>query len=192
MKEFILATTNKGKLAEFNEMGKQIGIKFITVDMPEIVEDGSTFEENSLIKAKAIMKLTNMPVVADDSGLCVDCLDAGPGIHTARFMNHMPNFHDRCMALVEKVNEKNSTRTAHFVCVITLIFPDGKYYHFRGETYGSITKEYIGNNGHGYDPVFYSDDLQKTFGQASMSEKDEVSHRGRAFKKFEEFFYDKL
>lgn len=191
MKEFVLATTNKGKLEEFNEMGKKIGIKFTTIDMPEIEEDGTTFEENSLIKAKAISKITNMPVVADDSGLCIECLPDELGLHTARFLNHLP-MKERCLELIKKVDEKNTTRDAYFVCVITLIYPDGKYYHFRGETYGSISKTYSGENGHGYDPVFYSNDIQKTFGMASITEKDSVSHRGRAFKKFEEFFYDKL
>lgn len=191
MKEFVLATTNKGKLEEFNEMGKKIGIKFTTIDMPEIEEDGTTFEENSLIKAKAISKITNMPVVADDSGLCIECLPDELGLHTARFLNHLP-IKERCLELIKKVDEKNTTRDAYFVCVITLIYPDGKYYHFRGETYGSISKTYNGENGHGYDPVFYSNDIQKTFGMASITEKDSVSHRGRAFKKFEEFFYDKL
>ncbi len=191
MKEFVLATTNKGKLAEFNEMGKKVGIKFTTIDMPEIEENGTTFEENSLIKAKAISKITNMPVVADDSGLCVECLPDELGLHTARFLNHLP-MKERCLELIKKVDEKNTTRDAYFVCVITLIYPDGKYYHFRGETYGSISKTYSGENGHGYDPVFYSNDIQKTFGMASITEKDSVSHRGRAFKKFEEFFYDKL
>ena len=191
MKEFVLATTNKGKLEEFNEMGKKIGIKFTTIDMPEIEENGTTFEEDSLIKAKAISKITNMPVVADDSGLCIECLPDELGLHTARFLNHLP-MKERCLELIKKVDEKNTTRDAYFVCVITLIYPDGKYYHFRGETYGSISKTYSGENGHGYDPVFYSNDIQKTFGMASITEKDSVSHRGRAFKKFEEFFYDKL
>lgn len=191
MKEFVLATTNKGKLEEFNEMGKKVGIKFTTIDMPDIEENGTTFEENSLIKAKAISKITNMPVVADDSGLCIECLPDELGLHTARFLNHLP-MKERCLELIKKVDEKNTTRDAYFVCVITLIYPDGKYYHFRGETYGSISKTYSGENGHGYDPVFYSNDIQKTFGMASITEKDSVSHRGRAFKKFEEFFYDKL
>ena len=191
MKEFVLATTNKGKLEEFNEMGKKVGIKFTTIDMPDIEENETTFEENSLIKAKAISKITNMPVVADDSGLCIECLPDELGLHTARFLNHLP-MKERCLELIKKVDEKNTTRDAYFVCVITLIYPDGKYYHFRGETYGSISKTYSGENGHGYDPVFYSNDIQKTFGMASITEKDSVSHRGRAFKKFEEFFYDKL
>ena len=191
MKEFLLATTNKGKLAEFNEMGKKVGIRFITIDMQEIEENGTTFEENSLIKARAISKITNMPVVADDSGLCVECLLDELGVHTARFLNHLP-MKDRCLELIRKVDKKNTTRNAYFVCVITLMYPNGKYYHFRGETYGSISKTYIGENGHGYDPVFYSNDIQKTFGMASITEKESVSHRARAFKKFEEFFYGKL
>ncbi len=193
MKEIILATTNQGKLKEFNEMAKNLDIKFITIDMPEIDENGKTFEENSYIKAKTISDFTNRVVLADDSGLEVTCLDNKPGVHTARYMNHLDSYNDRCKALIEDINSKNTTdRSARFVCVLTLVYPDGRYFHFRGESIGEITKKLFGTNGHGYDPVFYSLDLKKTFAEASIEEKDSVSHRGRAFKKLEEFFNDKI
>ena len=188
MKEIVLATTNKGKLEEFNYMAQKFDIKFIMVPMPEIEENGKTFEENSLIKAKAIMELTGMPVIADDSGLCVKCLNDKPGIHTARYRNDLSTYNERCDALIQEVNSKNSNRDAYFVCVITLIFPDGKYYHFKGESYGSITLEKKGTNGHGYDPVFFSPKINKTFAEASLEEKGSVSHRGLAFEKLEDFF----
>ncbi|WP_156286001.1 RdgB/HAM1 family non-canonical purine NTP pyrophosphatase [Oceanivirga salmonicida] len=191
MREIILATSNKGKLEEFNEMAKKLNVKFVTIDMPYIEENGINFEENSYIKAKTISEYTNKVVLADDSGLEVEALDNKPGVHTARYMDHLPEYKDRCKALIKEVDKTNSkNRNAKFVCVLTLVFPDGRYYHFRGETKGLITKKLEGTNGHGYDPVFYSFDLKKTFGMASIEEKDSVSHRARAFEKFKEFIND--
>ncbi|WP_067139814.1 RdgB/HAM1 family non-canonical purine NTP pyrophosphatase [Oceanivirga salmonicida] len=191
MREIILATSNKGKLEEFNEMAKKLNVKFVTIDMPYIEENGINFEENSYIKAKTISEYTNKVVLADDSGLEVEALDNKPGVHTARYMNHLPEYKDRCEALIKEVDKTNGkNRNAKFVCVLTLVFPDGRYYHFRGETKGLITKKLEGTNGHGYDPVFYSFDLKKTFGMASIEEKDSVSHRARAFEKFKEFIND--
>ncbi len=188
MKEIILATSNKGKLKEFNEMAKNLNIKFVSIDMPDIEENGINFEENSYIKAKAVSELTNKIVLADDSGLEVEALNNKPGVHTARYMNHLPEYKDRCRALIKDLDKtKSDNRKAKFVCVLTLVFPDGRYYHFRGETKGLITKKLEGTNGHGYDPVFYSFDLKKTFGMASLKEKDSVSHRARAFEKLKEF-----
>lgn len=187
MKEIILATSNKGKVKEFNEMANKYGVNFISIDMPKIIEDGKTFEENSLIKAKAVFDMYNKSVLADDSGLVVDALDGRPGIHTARYRNDLSTYYERGKALIEEVNSKNEQRSAHFVCVLTLINSKGEIVHFRGETFGDIAKENIGNNGHGYDPIFYSKDLGKTFGEASIEEKDKVSHRSRAFEKLIEW-----
>jgi hypothetical protein len=184
MIDIVLATSNKGKIKEFNEMANKHGINFVSIKMPDVDENGSTFEENSLIKAKEALKVSNgLAVVSDDSGLCIDCLDGKPGIHTARFRNDLLTYEERGKALIELVNEKNTTRDAKFVCVITLIKPDGTYYHFSGETKGQITRECMGKNGHGYDPIFFSSDLHMTFGLASLQEKDRVSHRKRAFDK---------
>lgn len=185
-KEIILATTNKGKLEEFNEMAKSMNIKFILVDMPYIDENGKTFEENSYIKAKALFDIYKKPVLADDSGLCVDSLDNNPGVHTARYNNHLESYNDRCSKMIEEVNEKNTNRDAKFVCVLTLV-DEGIKEHFVGISRGSITKELKGTNGHGYDPIFFSPELNKTFAEASIEEKSSVSHRGRAFSKFKEY-----
>lgn len=185
MKEIILATSNKGKVKEFNEMANKYGVNFVSITMPSVVEDGLTFEENSLIKAKAVRKLNkDKAIVSDDSGLCIDCLDGKPGIHTARYRNDLETYKERGQALIEEVNKKNTTRTAHFVCVITLLKTNGEYITFRGETKGEIAKESMGTKGHGYDPIFFSYDLNKTFGMADIEEKDRVSHRARAFQKF--------
>lgn len=106
MTEIILATSNKGKLEEFQKFGDKFNIKFSTIDMPDIEENGDSFEQNSLIKAKVIMDLTGKPVIADDSGLCVKCLDDMPGVHTARYNSHLDNYHDRCLELIKEVNSK--------------------------------------------------------------------------------------
>lgn len=188
MKEIILATGNAGKVKEFNEMANKYGINFVKIDMPDVDENGDSFEQNSLIKAKAVFDISKgKPTMADDSGLVVDCLNGGPGIHTARYRNDLKTYNERGKALIEEVNKKNESRKAHFVCVLTLITSKGEVVHFRGETYGTIAKECIGENGHGYDPVFISDNLGKTFGMASIEEKDSVSHRSRAFKKLIEW-----
>lgn len=188
MKKIVLATTNKGKLEEFNNMAKKYDIEFITIDMPEIEENGSTFEENSLIKAKEISKICNLPVVADDSGLCVVAMDNKPGIHTARYRQDLGAYDKRCKALIDELNEKETeNRSAFFVCVITIVLPDGTYKHFRGESYGKITNELKGNNGHGYDPIFYNEEYNKTFAEMTIDEKSKVSHRAKAFELLEDF-----
>lgn len=104
-------------------------------------------------------------------------------MHTARYRNDLKTYYERAKALIQEVDNKNSTRDAHFVCVLTLVTTKGEIHHFRGETFGKIAKDCMGENGHGYDPIFYSTDLGKTFGQASIEEKDKVSHRSRAFEK---------
>lgn len=188
MKEIILATGNAGKVKEFNEMANKYGISFVKIDMPEVDENGKSFEENSKIKAKAIFDISNgKPTMADDSGLVVDCLNGGPGIYTARYRNDLKTYKERGESLIREVDGKKGSRKARFVCVLTLITSKGEAIHFRGETYGNIAKECIGENGHGYDPIFLSDDLGKTFGMASMEEKDSVSHRSRAFEKLIEW-----
>ncbi|WP_156299079.1 RdgB/HAM1 family non-canonical purine NTP pyrophosphatase [Streptobacillus canis] len=189
--KIVLATKNEGKLEEFRAMFKDLNIEIVSekeFNVGEVVEDGSTFEENSLIKAKTVSEISGLPAMADDSGLCIDALDGKPGIHTARWFTEYDSYDDRCKKMIEKVNEKNSTRDAKFVSVITLYFPNGETHVFRGETEGSISYELKGNLGHGYDPIFYSKDLKMNFGEAGIELKNTVSHRGRAFQKLREFF----
>lgn len=168
-------------------MAKNSKFHFVMKEMPEIEENGTSFEENSLIKARTISKLYNQKTLSDDSGLCVESLDGRPGVYTARYKENLKNQEDKLLALIDEVNEKNSSRKAKFVCVLTLYLENGNYHQFRGESYGEITKDLRGTNGHGYDPIFYSTELGKTFAEATIEEKDAVSHRGRAFKKLEEF-----
>ncbi|WP_064612161.1 RdgB/HAM1 family non-canonical purine NTP pyrophosphatase [Streptobacillus moniliformis] len=188
--KIVLATKNEGKLEEFRSMFKDLNIEILSekeFNVGEIVEDGLTFEENSLIKAKGVSEISGLPAISDDSGLCIDALDGKPGVHTARWFNEFENYNDRCKKMIELVDKKNTNRDAKFISVITLYFPNGEKYIFRGETEGSISHELKGNLGHGYDPIFYSKDLKMNFAEAGTELKNTVSHRGRAFKKLREF-----
>ncbi|WP_064612693.1 RdgB/HAM1 family non-canonical purine NTP pyrophosphatase [Streptobacillus moniliformis] len=188
--KIVLATKNEGKLEEFRSMFKDLNIEILSekeFNVGEIVEDGLTFEENSSIKAKVVSEISGLPAISDDSGLCIDALDGKPGVHTARWFNEFENYNDRCKKMIELVDKKNTNRDAKFISVITLYFPNGEKYIFRGETEGSISHELKGNLGHGYDPIFYSKDLKMNFAEAGTELKNTVSHRGRAFKKLREF-----
>ncbi|WP_066900197.1 RdgB/HAM1 family non-canonical purine NTP pyrophosphatase [Streptobacillus notomytis] len=188
--KIVLATKNEGKLEEFRAMFKGLDIEIVSekeFNVGEIIEDGLTFEENSLIKAKTVSNISGLPALADDSGLCIDALDGKPGVYTARWFNEFDNYNDRCKKMIELLDNQNVNRAAKFVSVITLYFPNGESYVFRGETEGSISYELKGDFGHGYDPIFYSKDLKMNFAEAEADLKNTVSHRGRAFKKLIEF-----
>ncbi|CAM3456592.1 RdgB/HAM1 family non-canonical purine NTP pyrophosphatase [Pseudostreptobacillus hongkongensis] len=189
--KYVLATKNKGKLEEFKKLFNKLGLEIISQEefnVGEIIEDGNSFEENSLIKAKVVAKASGLITISDDSGLCIDDLNGEPGIYSARYFPEAKDYNEKCNKMIELVNEKNGTRKAKFVSVITLYNPLTEETHFfKGECFGEISKELKGDNGHGYDPIFYSYDLNKNFGEASMEEKNTISHRGRAFSKLEEF-----
>jgi len=190
-KQIIFATTNQGKIKE---------IKMILADLPvevlslkeagiavEIVEDGETFEENAIIKAKKIMELTGFIALADDSGLEVDYLDKAPGIYSARFLGEDTPYAVKNQYLIEKLDGvKEAQRTARFVCAIAAAFPDGKVLTRRGTMEGIIGYEEAGNNGFGYDPIFYLPEYACTSAQLSPERKNEISHRGKALKAMKE------
>ena len=183
-----VATKNAHKVKELSEMLSIDGIELVTLsDMGftgEIEENGSTFAENALIKARAARDLYQLPALADDSGLCVDALDGAPGIYSARYASEDgENASDA--ANVEKLLEKlkgipSGERTARFVCAIALVLPDGTEKTVTGACEGVITSEVRGNGGFGYDPVFYYVPYCKTFGEATEDEKNAVSHRANA------------
>lgn len=197
--DFILATNNMKKLAEMQRILSPLGINVVTAKMlgitlPEVVEDGDTFEANAKIKAESACKITGLPAIADDSGLCVDYLDGAPGIYSARFANievhngvnvdNEKNADDEennnlLLKKLEGVDE--SERTAYYVCAICCIFPDGKEIIVRGECHGTIGFERDGNAGFGYDPLFIING--KSFGKYEGEEKDKISHRGNALRK---------
>ena len=188
MKTIVLASNNKHKAKEFKEILNNYEI--LTLNeisfYDDIEENGNTFEENALIKAKTIHKFLetkglNYIVIADDSGLCVDSLDGAPGIYSARYAGEHGNDADNRKKLQKELEGKD--RGAYFICTIVVYYPDETYKVFEGKTYGEITKEELGNKEFGYDCIFYSKDLNKTFGESSEDEKNSVSHRGRAIKK---------
>ena len=185
-KTLVLASGNKGKIAEIGEMLPEfsvIGYKDAGLDF-EIEETGATFYENALIKAKAVSEALGLPALADDSGLCVNALSGAPGIFSARFAGDGNDEHNIDKLLKELDGVKD--RSAKFVCSLVLYYPDGKIISAEGETNGEILFERAGKNGFGYDPIFYSADLKNSLGEASSKEKNSVSHRSRALKNLKE------
>ncbi len=175
----VVASGNRHKIEEIKAIFK--GVKLVSMSEAgftgDIDENGKTFKENAYIKAKAVYDAVKLPVLADDSGLCVDALGGAPGVYSARFSGGGDAANRKL--LLEKL-ENASSRNAHFTSAVCLYLPDGTKYFGEGETHGQILFEDTGSNGFGYDCIFYSDDIQKSFGLASAEEKNKVSHRYRA------------
>ena len=176
--EIVLATHNKHKIAEISEkLGKTV-LSATDVGVSEIEENGTTFEENATIKAKAVW-IPGRLAIADDSGLCVNALNGAPGIYSARYAGEPTDDkknNEKLLAAIDGADD----RSAYYVCVVVCILPDGKKIAVRGETHGVMLREYRGNGGFGYDPLFLSDETGKTFAEMTMQEKNAVSHRGKA------------
>ena len=185
MTEMVLATGNKGKLAEFQRLLEGLDIQVHSMkeypQIGDIVEDGTTFAENALKKARAVCNATGKPALADDSGLMVDALDGAPGIYSARFAGEG---HDdaannaKVLELMKDVPDEN--RGAQFFCAIAMVLPDGREYTVEGFCRGTLLRALQGEGGFGYDPLFYVAELDKTFAQLTMEEKNAISHRGMA------------
>ncbi len=186
--KLVLASKNPKKLIELNEILSSLGVEVCSeadagVDV-EVEETGTTFEENSLLKAKAVMEASGLPAVADDSGLCVDALNGAPGVYSARYGGPGLDDTGRYRLLLE--NLRGQGRTARFVSVVTCCFPKGDVISARGECPGMIAFAPMGEGGFGYDPVFLIPSLKKTFAQLSAEEKNAISHRGKALAAFAE------
>lgn len=183
MKSIILASNNKDKVKEVKEILKGydiISMKEAGIDV-DIEENGTTFEENALIKARAIMKLTVQITMADDSGLEIDYLNKAPGVYSARFMGHDTSYDIKNKALIQKLEGvKGSDRSGRFVCAIAVCFPDGREIVKRGTMEGLIAEEIKGDNGFGYDPIVYLPEYGRTSGELAPEEKNKISHRGKA------------
>ena len=183
MKNIILASNNKDKVKEVKEILKGydiISMKEAGINV-DIEENGMTFEENALIKARAIMKLTGQITMADDSGLEIDYLNKAPGVYSARFMGHDTSYDIKNKALIQKLEGvKGSDRSGRFVCAIAVCFPDGREIVKRGTMEGLIAEEIKGDNGFGYDPIVYLPEYGKTSGELAPEEKNKISHRGKA------------
>ena len=184
----ILASKNQHKLTELSAILSGLGFEIALeseygLDI-DVDETGTTFEENSLLKAEAVMKASGLPVLADDSGLMVDALDGAPGVYSARY-GHKSSDGERTAFLLENMKDvADEKRTAKFVCVITCLWPDGRKIVARGECPGVITREVHGENGFGYDPVFYLPELGMTYAELPSEQKNAISHRARALQDF--------
>ena len=186
MKELILASNNAHKVEEIKSILEDYSIltlKDINYT-EEIVEDGSTFEENALIKARTICKYSGKIAISDDSGLSVDLLDGRPGVYSARYSKEQTDEKNIEKVLLELNGQKSK---AKFVSVIALVKPDGTELTFRGECYGEIIFEKRGTNGFGYDPIFYVPSLDKTFAELSAEQKNSISHRKQSLEKFSQY-----
>ena len=193
--KLVLASKNEKKLKEMTDILSGLGIEVCLqtdagVDV-DVEETGTTFEENSLLKAKTVMEASGLPAVADDSGLCVDALNGAPGVYSARYGGEGLDDTGRYRLLLANM-PKGAARTAKFVSVITCCFPNGDVLTARGECPGTIAFVPMGEGGFGYDPVFFLPKLKKTFAQLSPEEKNAISHRGKALKEFAEKLADYL
>jgi XTP/dITP diphosphohydrolase len=186
--KFVLATKNKGKLIEFRRMLDLPEVELLGMEeIPqlknvEIREDGKTFLENALKKAKEVSRRSGMPAIADDSGLVVYALGGRPGVYSARFAGESATDEQNNLKLLQEMRCKTN-RKAAFVCVLAVVSPKGRTFIYEGRCEGLITEAPLGNKGFGYDPVFYYPPLKKTFAQMDVEEKNKVSHRAMAIKK---------
>lgn len=184
-KRMIFATGNEGKMKEVRMILADLGYEILSLkDIgydKEIIEDGKTFEENALIKAKTIAKERNEIVLADDSGLEVDYMDKQPGIYSARFLGEDTSYHIKNQYIIDQLKDaKPEERTARFVCAIACAFPDGKTLTTRGTIEGYIGYEERGENGFGYDPIFMIPEFNCSTSELDLEQKNKISHRGKA------------
>ena len=190
----VLASKNKHKLVEISKITEKFNMELVLqselgVDI-DVEETGTTFEENSFQKAEAVMKATGLPALADDSGIAVDALNGEPGIYSARygFDESLDDWGRLLLLLKNTEHVPDGQRQAQFVCVITMVTPDGQVIQARGEIHGELLRQPVGENGFGYDPIFYYPPFGMSTAEMSPEDKNKVSHRGRAL----QVFYEKL
>jgi XTP/dITP diphosphohydrolase len=181
-KKLVIATHNENKVKEFKEIFKDTNYEIVSLHdinfHDEIIEDGTTFQDNALIKALAVHHITKLPVIADDSGLSISALDGFPGVNSARFMQDS-TYTEKNLKIIEMLKD-HSDKSAKFVAAIALVGLTSFPQVFVGEVKGLIINEERGTNGFGYDPIFFYPDFQKTFGELTIGEKKSISHRGVA------------
>lgn len=190
-KRMIFATGNQGKMKEIREILADTGYEVVSMKEAgvdtEIIEDGTTFEENAVIKAKAIMELTGELTLADDSGLEIDALNKEPGVYSARYMGEDTPYPIKNQKILDRMDGvPEEERTARFVCVIAAVFPDGQIRTSRGTMEGIIGYEIKGENGFGYDPIFFLPKTGRYSAELSSEEKNRLSHRGEALRKIKD------
>ena len=187
--KFVLASHNKGKLEEMQSILGELGVEVVSQSdvglelEPE--ENGMTFAENARIKAQAVMEASGLPAIADDSGLCVDALQGGPGVYSARYGGEEMSYPEKIRMLLQTM-QGQTPRTCHFACHITCCFTNGEVLDAEGKCQGTVAFVPMGEGGFGFDPIFFVPDLKKTFAQLSPEEKNAISHRGNALRAFAE------
>lgn len=178
----VLATTNQNKVREFKQFVSEFPVEIKSLSdfgpLPEVIEDGSTFDENAYKKARHYAKVLGIPAIADDSGLVVEALSGAPGVRSARFAGDGATDQDNCRKLLAEM-EGESNRKASFVCVLSIAVPSGPALTYEASCEGTILDSPRGSNGFGYDPLFYYEPYGKTFAEISLEEKNKVSHRGK-------------
>ena len=197
MKKIIFATGNEGKMREVRMILQDLGVEILSLKeagiAADVEENGTTFEENAVIKATEIMKMCGEIVLADDSGLEVDALNKEPGIYSARYMGEDTSYRIKNANLIQRLaGVPVEKRTARFVCAIAAAFPDGSTVIRRGVIEGKIGYEERGENGFGYDPIFYLPDMSRTTAELSPEEKNSISHRGRALQAVKEDLAERM
>ncbi len=197
MKTILFATKNKGKLKEINEILADMDVRVISMEDAgitiDVVEDGTTFEENAMKKAVQVMEIGGLPTLSDDSGLEIDYLDRAPGVYSARFMGEDTPYPVRFRAIFDKLaGVPEEKRTARFVSCIAAAFPDGRRLVCRDTVEGIIGYEAKGENGFGYDPIFYVPEKGKYMAELSAEEKNAISHRGKALRQMKEVLKKEL
>ena len=190
-KKIIFATSNEGKMKEVRSILEDLGMEVLSMKeagiQVDVVEDGTTFEENAIIKVTEIAKVCEGIVLADDSGLEIDYLNKEPGIYSARYMGEDTSYAIKNQNLIDRLEGvADEKRTARFVCAIAAAFPDGTVEVTRGTIEGRIGYEEKGSNGFGYDPIFYVPEYGCTTAELSMEQKNEASHRGKALRLMKE------
>ncbi|WP_367567314.1 RdgB/HAM1 family non-canonical purine NTP pyrophosphatase [Lacrimispora sp.] len=183
--KIVFATGNQGKMGEIREILKDLGLEILSMKEagadPEIVENGDTFGENAEIKARAVWKETGGIVLADDSGLVVDCLNGEPGIYSARYMGEDTSYDIKNQNLLDRAaGVTGSGRSARFICNIAAVLPDGQVIHTEAAMEGILADRPAGSGGFGYDPILYIPEFGKTSAEITMEEKNRISHRGKA------------
>ena len=193
-KTIVVASTNEGKLREFREMLEPEGYKVLSLrdlDHPfDIAENGTTFQENAVIKAQSVADEFNIPALADDSGLCIACLNDEPGVHSARWLGHDTPYDIKNQKVLELVKDAEN-RSCYYACAIAWCVPGKAPVVFFDTWHGEIAQEPKGENGFGYDPIIYMPEYGKTVAEMSKEEKNAVSHRAKALRKLEDWLREK-
>lgn len=192
----VIATRNRGKVSEIRDLVAGLPVQFLSLedvpDVPDVIEDGRTFEENALKKARAVAHATGITAIADDSGLSVDALDGRPGVLSARYGGEAASDEEKCLRILEELRDvPDRERTGRFVCALALVEPGGEERLFVESCEGLIIKELRGAQGFGYDPIFLYEPAGLTFAEMDRETKNQVSHRGRALRRLAEFLTER-